>query len=65
MSVFVLQLPIIVNSTIGQIVTISSHTEIQQPCAVYRQYLQSYRHQICDFEMRVNEMLAIVVLYDN
>ena len=25
--------------------------------------IQSYRHQICDFEMRVNEMLAIVVLY--
>ena len=24
-----------------------------------------YRHQICDFEMRVNEMLAIVVLYYN
>ena len=28
-------------------------------------YIQSYRHQICDFEMRVNEMLAIVVLYYN
>ena len=29
------------------------------------EYLQSYRHQICDFEMRVNEMLAIVALYYN
>ena len=28
-------------------------------------HIQSYRHQICDFEMRVNEMLAIVVLYYN
>ena len=28
-------------------------------------YIQSYRHQICDFEMRVNEMLAIVALYYN
>ena len=39
-------------------------------CAVYslrtvRIKVQSYRHQICDFEMRVNEMLAIVVLYYN
>ena len=23
--------------------------------------VQSFRHQICDFEMRVNEMLALVV----
>ena len=29
------------------------------------EHLQSYRHQICDFEMRVNEMLAIVALYYN
>ena len=32
---------------------------------VYGKYIQSYRHQICYFEMRVNEMLAIVALYYN
>ena len=32
---------------------------------ILHDYTQSYRHQICDFEMRVNEMLAIVVLYYN
>ena len=31
----------------------------------FQTYIQSYRHQICDFEMCVNEMLAIVVLYYN
>ena len=28
-------------------------------------HIQSFPHQICDFEMRVNEMLAIVALYYN
>ena len=35
-------------------------------CALYIAIdVQSYCHQICDFEMRVNEMLAVVVLYYN
>ena len=44
--------------------------EFTMQCTLYSIHftapsVSSNRHQICDFEMRVNEMLAIVVLYYN